>query len=149
MNYIDISLPSCHNIIMNSTESLVLLRDYLWELRYDYMKSNRSNDGMTGSALYNTWLGMLDRCYNPNSYGFSIYGARGISVCERWLSLKNFISGMGNNCGLTLDRIDGDKDYSLDNCRRTSRKGQMVTIRPEIKEESKKRYSKIMKRCFA
>jgi hypothetical protein len=60
---------------------------------------------------------MLIRCYYPNSYSFEYCGAKGISVCERWFSLKNFIEDMKDSHGLTLDRRDTKGDYTPENCR--------------------------------
>lgn len=46
------------------------------------------------------------------------YGARGITVDPRWENFQNFLADMGERPeGMTLDRIDPDKGYSLDNCR--------------------------------
>lgn len=61
---------------------------------------------------------MKQRCYNPNNDRFQSYGARGITVCERWLnSFTNFLADMGERPpGLTLDRKDTNGNYSPDNC---------------------------------
>lgn len=43
--------------------------------------------------LYNTWLGMIDRCYDSkNCISYEHYGKRGITVCIEWLSSpKEFV----------------------------------------------------------
>ena len=68
--------------------------------------------------LYPIWWQMKQRCNNPNNTRYSAYGARGISVCQRWLhSFANFLADMGERpAGLTLDRIDTNGDYTPDNC---------------------------------
>ena len=114
---------------INSVE----IRDLLWKFRHGWMIEKRSNDGLGKHPLCNTWYNMLDRCYNPNSQGFRLYGARGIEVCDRWMLLKNFIDDMGDNEGLTLDRIDSDKGYSKDNCRWASRTTQSRNVRESTK----------------
>jgi hypothetical protein len=69
--------------------------------------------------LYATWLGMRERCYNPEAVNFRNYGGRGIKVCARWSVFANFVSDMGNRPeGTTLDRFpDVNGNYAPDNCR--------------------------------
>lgn len=79
--------------------------------------------------LYQIWQGMKQRCYNPKSFGYRYYGAKGIKVCETWTnSYQEFASwsyshGYTDNRSndrannLTIDRIDPNKDYCPENCR--------------------------------
>lgn len=81
-------------------------------------KKNLTKHGMSGSRTYNTWAGMLQRCTNPKATKYPDYGAAGITVCPEWFSFQAFFADMGERPeGKTLDRIDGAKGYSADNCR--------------------------------
>jgi len=46
--------------------------------------------GMSYTRTYDTWNGMMQRCYNPNAPKFPLYGERGVVVCERWHSFEEF-----------------------------------------------------------
>jgi hypothetical protein len=76
--------------------------------------------GACGTKLYFVWDGMRQRCTNPNAARFADYGGRGITVCDEWRRFAPFQAwaiAAGYRDGLSLDRIDGDKGYSPDNCR--------------------------------
>lgn len=79
--------------------------------------------GMSESSTYKCWCDMKARCYNKNGKDFRYYGGRGIKVCERWKnSFLNFLVDMGEKPeGLTLDRIDAEKNYTPSNCRWATR----------------------------
>lgn len=69
---------------------------------------------------YGSYHSMMDRCYRKKAANYSLYGGRGIKVCDEWHNVKLF--GEWAECngympGLSLDRIDANKDYSPDNCR--------------------------------
>lgn len=96
--------------------------------------------GRSKHILYSRWRAMLARCYNPNSKSYSNYGSRGITVCDEWKdSLYAFVNDMGE-CpkGHTLDRIDNDGNYYLENCRwathstqNRNRRGTMNNIKAD------------------
>jgi hypothetical protein len=80
---------------------------------------------------YNVWVGMKSRCYNKNSLKYPSYGARGIKVCDRWKEFNNFYDDMfiGYKKGLTLDRINNNGNYEIENCRWTIPKVQANNTR--------------------
>lgn len=81
--------------------------------------------GYRPTQAYRAWRAMLRRCENPSSDRFPWYGARGITVCERWHNFANFLSDLGEpRAGETLDRIDNERGYELDNCRWSTRTEQ-------------------------
>ena len=75
--------------------------------------------GLRFHELYPTWKSMVSRCHNKKSKDYKNYGARGITVCEKWRNdVSAFISDMHPRPkGHTLDRINVNKGYSPDNCR--------------------------------
>lgn len=62
---------------------------------------------------------MIQRCTNPNNNRYEIYGAIGVSVCERWLKFDGFYADMGERPpGKTLDRYPNNcGNYEPGNCR--------------------------------
>lgn len=91
------------------------------------------SDGMerrSSNKTYSTWLGMRQRCRNPNSPQFKHYGGRGIRVCARWDKYECFVADMGEKPdGLSLERVDVDGHYSPENCRWATQTEQMRNMR--------------------
>ncbi len=75
--------------------------------------------GFSKTPTHSAWVGMIQRCTNPNSPSYRDYGERGISVCWRWRSsFVNFLEDMGErpfdkDC---LDRLDSNQGYKPSNC---------------------------------
>ena len=68
---------------------------------------------------------MKHRCFNSRNRKYAIYGGRGITVCERWLTYENFLADMGEPPpGMSIDRIDNDKGYEPGNCRWATKETQ-------------------------
>jgi len=83
------------------------------------------------SAIYIVWQNMIARCTNPNNEAYYRYGGRGITVCDEWRNFENFLADMGYpSQGMTLDRIDSNKNYTLDNCKWSSRLEQANNRNP-------------------
>ncbi len=89
--------------------------------------------GLKSNRFYATWNNIFKRCTNPKNKAYKDYGGRGITVCEEWLDVRNFIawaeSTYPNIEGYTLDRIDNDKGYNPDNCRWADRITQVLNRR--------------------
>lgn len=90
--------------------------------------------GASKTKTYDAWSDMKSRCINPNSQAYHYYGARGITVCDRWLnSFENFYEDMGE-CPpkLTLERRDNNLGYCKENCSWESRKVQSNNTRSNV-----------------
>ncbi len=77
--------------------------------------------GCTHTRLYRIWTSMKTRCTNPKSKTYDYYGGRGIGICSEWMddfsTFHNWAINNGYAEELTIDRINGDRNYSPDNCR--------------------------------
>jgi len=87
-------------------------------LRRELVTKKNYRHGLDGGPEHRSWQMMLSRCRNPKFPKYYAYGARGISVCDRWLSFKNFFADMGPRAsGTTLERIDNFGNYEPTNCK--------------------------------
>lgn len=98
----------------------------------------RSTHRMSGHPIYLAWQKMRNRCKNPHSSDFKWYGARGISICDRWESFEAFNEDMGPSwqAGLTIERVDVNGDYRPGNCRWATQAEQLRNTTRNIFVES-------------
>jgi len=94
----------------------------------DFCRScNKKTHGLEGTKIYNMWLNIKARCYNPKNNRYSSYGGRGIRVCDEWHDSSKFIdwalaNGFNAKEGVrntthTIERVDVEKDYCPENCK--------------------------------
>lgn len=108
------------------------------------LTSKRFRKYETGSKkLRDVFSEIKQRCLNPKCPDYYLYGGRGINICGDWLSdggvqlFINWSLDNGYREGLSIDRINNDKDYSPDNCRwvnnsvqgRNKRTNHMITYK--------------------
>ena len=118
-------------------------------------KVEQINNYQRNTKLHWIWCSMKQRCENPKNKRYENYGGRGIYVSEEWKGIygytnfKQWAIKNGYKEGLTLDRINNDREYSPDNCRwvtngeqaNNKRTNVLVTYKGEIlnlKQWSKK-----------
>lgn len=97
------------------------------ELAYKHkiVHGHTKNSGKLMSPTYISWICMKSRCFNKKHVAYHKYGAKGITVDERWLKFENFLADMGERPkGKTLDRIDNLVGYCKENCRWATNKEQ-------------------------
>lgn len=81
--------------------------------------------GVSSTNAYDSWTGMMSRCYQPNNSAYQDYGGRGIRVCQDWHNPLLFYCDMGDRPeGWSIERLDPDGDYCPENCVWTPRSDQ-------------------------
>jgi hypothetical protein len=94
---------------------------------------------------YTAWKNMLIRCHDPRRKDYCNYGARGISVCDRWRFGENgkhgfacFLEDVGRKPSpeLTIDRWpDNDGNYEPGNVRWATRFDQTHNRRKRAQQQ--------------
>ncbi len=85
--------------------------------------SAKVNHGLSYHPLHQVWRTMKSRCYNVGFPGFKNYGAKGVEVCEQWMTdfvaFYKYVTSLPNAMkdGYTIDRIDTFGNYEPGNLR--------------------------------
>ena len=90
----------------------------------------------THPKLYNTWRAMKGRCNNSKQLDYKYYGEKNIKVYEDWnrfLTFALYSLSSGYIEGMTIDRIDTNKDYTPDN-------SQWLSLKDNVIKNNKNRY---------
>lgn len=90
--------------------------------------------GMYGTREHRSWNALKARCNNPNNNRYYLYGGRGITVCNEWLTFEGFYRDMGNRpIGTSIDRIDTNGNYCKENCKWSTPSEQAYNRRKKVK----------------
>lgn len=80
---------------------------------------SRVKTGLSRHWSWETWRGIMRRCYSEKFKDFRHYGGRGITVCDhiRRGGPKSIIDLLGDRpIGMSVDRIDNDSGYFCGKC---------------------------------
>lgn len=91
-----------------------------------YKEHGNAKHGMSRTPFYRCWICMRQRCTDPNVPAYKNYGGRGISVCDEWNDFEKFKEDMYESYNIhfnkhgrkntTLDRVNVNGNYCIDNC---------------------------------
>ena len=105
-------------------------------LKRELITINNTTHNLKTHRLYSIYNNMKSRCYNSKLKSYKNYGARGIKICDDWLTdfmnFYNWAIDNGYKEGLTLDRIDVNGNYEPSNCRWTTSKVQCNNTRSNV-----------------
>jgi len=97
----------------------------------NYSKSRKHGASFRGKQTteYRAWCSMKYRCLNPNSKDYYMYGAKGISIYNKWIeSFDEFIKhiGLKPSSQYSLDRINPLGNYEPGNVRWATAREQRI-----------------------
>jgi hypothetical protein len=107
-----------------------LIRDITTKRNTKHGHARRGNV----TRAYTCFVGMKQRCFNPNCRNYPNYGGREdtpITVCEYYCDFVNWYADMGDPPpGLSQDRINNDGNYEPGNLRWATASVQARNQRP-------------------
>lgn len=66
-------------------------------------------NGKDNPKIFDIWRAMIARCYNPKNPSYKNYGAKGVTVCERWKRYDYFLEDIVKLPGYDKEMIDVGK----------------------------------------
>lgn len=113
-------------------------------LARELLVERTTTHGKTNTPEFCVWQSMIARCYIKSQGHYYFYGGRGIRVCDEWRhSFETFLCDIGKRPSPkhSLDRIDTNGNYQVDNCKwstateqnRNTRRNRRITFRGETR----------------
>lgn len=101
-------------------------QEFLWELQIQSWKDRRNGLSEEEYTIaVGVWDGIMKRCYSPETKSYGMYGGAGVTVCDEWKDVGNFVKWWKDNhiTGWEVEKdilpyiknISG-KQYSPTNC---------------------------------
>lgn len=87
---------------------------------HEKLLKRNTKHNLSKTHLYRIYHGIKKRCYNKKDSSYGRYGAKGIKMCDEWLSdfinFYNWATSHGYKNTLTIERKDYRGDYTPENC---------------------------------
>lgn len=101
-------------------------------LKKEIVAALNLSHGFTHTSEYSAWCKIKGRCFNDNDSSYERYGARGITMCERYMkSFESFLADVGPkpDIRLSLDRHQNHLGYTCGKCNQCEENGWPFNLR--------------------
>lgn len=107
------------------------------------LEGSRTWNNPVYAKVYSTWKTMKSRCYNKKDKTYKHYGAKGVTICSRWLVFDNFLEHIDSIDGFDYEKwINGklqlDKDIKQANVKnKVYSKNTCMFVSPQKNSEAR------------
>jgi hypothetical protein len=105
-------------------------------LNAEQVRTRSTTHGMSRTAAYQRWSGMINRCDNPKFKQYADWGGRGITVCQGFRDFPVLYAALGDPpAGHEVNRINNDGNYSCGACSQCLEHGWPMNVKWSSKTE--------------